>query len=120
MRKSMRYFVMGINVIAMVIVMTLVAFGMADVQVKDILAGYQNEAEYSGLTISYPLDETLFPPEIVPPTFRWEDTKSASDNWLITISFQDDQGRMNFLARGMDSQRGRMGDHKDALPGKGS
>lgn len=99
MHKSMRYFVMGINAMAIVIMMIiLVAFGMPDVQVKDILAGYQDEAEYSGLTISYPLDETLFPPEIVPPTFRWEDTKSASDNWLITISFQDDQGRMNFLA----------------------
>ncbi len=52
-----------------------------------------------GLSILYPLNETLFPPEIVAPTFRWEDEKSQSDTWLVTIRFRDDKGRMNFLTR---------------------
>jgi tetratricopeptide (TPR) repeat protein len=33
----------------------------------------------------------------VPPTFRWKDDKSGSNTWLVTIKFQDDNGRMNFL-----------------------
>jgi len=48
------------------------------------------------LTINYPLDETLFPPEIVPPTFRWNDN-SGSDTWLVNIDFQDNEGGMNVL-----------------------
>ena len=37
------------------------------------------------LTITYPLDGTMFPPEIVPPTFRWEDTDSATNRWSLEV-----------------------------------
>ena len=98
MRRSIMYLVIGINMVAIAIMAAmLTAFGMPDIQPEDILAAYRDEAEYSGLTVRYPLNDTLFPPEIVPPTFRWEDSKSQSDTWLITIKFQDDKGRMNFL-----------------------
>ncbi len=66
-------------------------------QVDEILAGYRVDGDYGGLTIAYPLDETLFPPEIVPPTFRWEDGAAESDTWLVTIEFADDAGRANFV-----------------------
>lgn len=46
-------------------------------------------AEDRGLTILYPFDETLFPPEIAPPTFRWQEANLACDTWRITFSFQD-------------------------------
>jgi len=65
----------------------------------DILRAYRPGGEYGKLETSYPLDETLFPPEIVPPTFRWKDGNPESDTWLITIKFQDDKGRLNCLAR---------------------
>jgi tetratricopeptide (TPR) repeat protein len=64
--------------------------------VDEILARYREGAEYGGLTIRYPLDGTLFPPEIVPPTFRWEDGHRGSDAWIVAIAFQDGQGRMSF------------------------
>ena len=98
MRRSIMYLVIGTNMVAIAIMaVMLAAFGMPDVQPEDILAAYRDEAEYSGLTIRYPLNDTLFPPEIVPPTFRWEDSKSESDTWLITIKFQDDEGRKSFF-----------------------
>ncbi|MCK4342293.1 MAG: tetratricopeptide repeat protein [Phycisphaerae bacterium] len=53
-------------------------------------------AEVGGLTIDYPLDETIFPPEIIPPTFRWTDTHPESDSWLITITFADDRDALSF------------------------
>ncbi|UCF32765.1 MAG: tetratricopeptide repeat protein [Phycisphaerales bacterium] len=62
-----------------------------------VLAAYDDEADYTGLTIDYPLNETLFPPEIAPPTFHWKDDDPRSDTWLVTIKFPDDQGCLSFL-----------------------
>ena len=59
----------------------------------------RDDAQYSSLAIRYPLNGTLFPPEIIPPIFHWEDANSTSDTWLITIKFQDEQGRMNFIVQ---------------------
>jgi len=49
-----------------------------------------------GLTITYPLDETLFPPEIVAPQFRWTDITPDVDLWLIEIAFRDGGESMRF------------------------
>ena len=98
MRKSFKYFIAGIGVTAVavfIIVMSL--FNGRQLRVGEILANYQKDTEYGSLTINYPLDETLFPPEIVPPTFRWDDN-SGSDTWLVNISFQDGKAGMNVLA----------------------
>jgi len=89
---------MGISIVAVVVVI-LIALYVPGPQIEDILALYRDDAEYNGLTIRYPLNETLFPPEIVPPTFLWEDANSTSDTWLVTIEFQDDEVRMSFLVR---------------------
>jgi tetratricopeptide (TPR) repeat protein len=69
------------------------------VLIKDILEAYNERIVYKGLTISYPHHETVFPPEIIAPTFHWEDESSGSDAWLITIKFPDKKGRLNFLSR---------------------
>jgi hypothetical protein len=38
--------------------------------------------------VTYPLEGTLFPNDIVPPTFRWEDPSGAKQ-WHITFEFSD-------------------------------
>ena len=97
MRKSVKYITVGISATAIIVVIVLLTtYEERPLRAEDILAHYQEDAEYSRLMISYPLDETLFPPEIVPPTFRWNDN-SGSDTWLISIDFQDDQGNINVL-----------------------
>ncbi len=97
MRKSVKYIIVGISATAIVVAIALITTsGDRTLRPEDILAHYQNDAEYSRLTIDYPLDETLFPPEIVPPTFRWND-KADSDTWLISIDFQDDKDNINIL-----------------------
>ncbi len=40
------------------------------------------------LSVTYPFDGTLFPPDIAPPTVIWDDESSA-DTWTIRIEFQD-------------------------------
>jgi len=97
MRKSVKYLIVGICATAIVVAIAfLITSQERRLRAEDILARYQDDAEYGRLTINYPLDETLFPPEIVPPTFRWNDN-SGSDMWLVNIDFQDDEGVMNVL-----------------------
>lgn len=64
-----------------------------------IRAAYKAAEAVPALEITYPLDETLFPPEIVAPTFRWKDPHAEADTWLVLIRFQDGKARMTFLAR---------------------
>jgi tetratricopeptide (TPR) repeat protein len=51
------------------------------------------------LVIEYPLEETLFPPEISAPAFRWKDEDARADLWLVTIEFADGRERINDFAR---------------------
>ncbi len=56
-----------------------------------VLAAFEKqEPQYEGLTIGYPQDETLFPPDIAAPTFTWKDRSEKSDTWLVSVRFQDD------------------------------
>jgi tetratricopeptide (TPR) repeat protein len=98
LRKTVIYIVLGVGIAAVICIAVKLFFSHRNkTLIKNILSVYQEEAEYSGLTILYPLDETLFPPEIVSPTFRWKDDRPESDIWLLTIKFQEDGGRMSFL-----------------------
>jgi len=51
-------------------------------------AGSEADCSPEKLSIIYPPDEALFPPEIAAPTFRWEDDKSEAERWQVTIEFQ--------------------------------
>jgi Flp pilus assembly protein TadD len=41
----------------------------------------------TALTIDYPLNGSVFPPEITPPTFLWHDGNSSAQHWSIEITF---------------------------------
>jgi tetratricopeptide (TPR) repeat protein len=62
-----------------------------------ILSAFQEDQEYGGLRIDYPLDETLFPSEIAPPTFRWQDDRKDVDTWLVTVRFPDGKQPLSTL-----------------------
>ncbi len=42
-----------------------------------------------GIEIAYPLDETLFPPEIVAPTFVWNDETEGVKKWMVLLRFDE-------------------------------
>lgn len=98
MQKPTVYIVIGICIVSIPAFILFTISG-PDPMIEDILTLYRNDIRYSNLTIHYPLDETLFPPEIIPPVFHWEDTKSTSDTWLITIRFQNEKNSMNFMVQ---------------------
>jgi tetratricopeptide (TPR) repeat protein len=65
---------------------------------NQILAVYQKGQQYPPLTILYPRDGTVFPPEIIPCTFAWREDGGKSDTWLVLIEFGDARGRLSFLS----------------------
>jgi len=102
MRKSLACAIMGVVLVTAGVVVTwLVVFRERVVRIDEVLAVYEEDREYGRLTVDYPLDQTLFPPEIPAPTFRWQDGGSGSDTWLVTIRFQDGGERTNVLTRDM-------------------
>ena len=94
--------VLGIAIVAVVLGTTAILYitlKRNSYSVEDILAVYREHADYDAIAIEYPLNETLFPPEMVPPTFRWSDGCSASRAWLVRIRFPDGKPCMSFLTR---------------------
>ena len=45
-----------------------------------------------GLTVDYPQDETIFPPEIAAPTFRWHDDAPEADRWMFDFDLDLETG----------------------------
>ena len=67
---------------------------------EQTLAAYREDGQYDALKIGYPLNETLFPPEIAPCTISWEDPGASQDTWVIRIQFEDKLGDLNFVRSG--------------------
>ena len=64
------------------------------------------------LEITYPLDETLFPPDIVAPTFTWEDETDGVEQWQVLVDFGPEQEILRF-STGEPSWRPSEGDWAD-------
>ena len=43
------------------------------------------------LTITYPQNHTVFPPEFISPTFMWKDTSKNVKKWFIIVSNKDEK-----------------------------
>ncbi len=98
MRKPVAYAILGIALVASGALVTwFVAFREPALRIDEVLAAFEEDREFGGLTIDYPLDQTLFPPEIPAPSVRWQDAGTDSDTWLVTIRFQDGAERISFF-----------------------
>jgi hypothetical protein len=95
-RKKIVYLAIVIFMAA-VVVATFRNLSVSVASIEEIKKLYRDDADYSKLTVSYPLDETVFPPELIPPTFQWEDAEPETDAWVITIGFQNGQDGMDFM-----------------------
>jgi tetratricopeptide (TPR) repeat protein len=83
----------------------LVAFAVilwlhpSGVSPRDVLESLAAMPPSKSLVIEYPLDGTLFPPEIVAPTFRWKDSDACSNLWLVAVEFSDGRGHLDCFSR---------------------
>ncbi len=92
----------GVVVAAAVVIVAaiiVISFRHDTIRAEDVLAGYRADVNYAGITVNYPGDGTLFPPEIATPTFRWTDANPKCSAWLIRIEFDRGAPAMSFLTR---------------------
>lgn len=64
-----------------------------------IASGHENTS-LAQLTIDYPQNETVFPPEFVPPTFLWHEPTAEADTWAIDVAWSGQEERLCILSAG--------------------
>jgi Flp pilus assembly protein TadD len=64
--------------------------------------------QLAAIAIDYPLDGSVFPPEITPPTFLWRDDSESAKRWVIEISFANRTGGIRVEAPGYPMQVGEI------------
>ncbi len=56
--------------------------------------------ESATITIDYPQDGSIFPPDIAAPTFLWRDANDGTDLWRIEVKFNDGSDSIRVESRG--------------------
>jgi Flp pilus assembly protein TadD len=64
--------------------------------------------QISAITIDYPLDGSVFPPEITPPTFLWHDANENAARWVIEVSFAGAEPGFQITSSGDLFERGEI------------
>ena len=63
--------------------------------VEQLLAAHQERMTYPELSIRYPQDGTVFPPDLrLPCTFSWEEQTNRADRWVVLVEFPDGTARV--------------------------
>jgi len=65
----------------------------------------------ASITIDYPEDSSIFPPEITPPTFIWRDPDASARTWRIDISFADGSKPVHTTSQGEPMRIGDIDAH---------
>jgi len=52
------------------------------------------------VVVDYPLEDSIFPPEITPPTFIWHDAAENATRWQIDITFADGSPALHYQSVG--------------------
>ena len=73
---------------------TLLAAGCGESATTPVLAFPSGPS--GSLEITYPLDATLFPPEIVAPTVRWKDATEGIAAWTVLLRFDGSADVLRF------------------------
>ena len=60
------------------------------------------------ITVDYPLDGSVFPPEITPPTFLWHDPAESAKRWVVEVSFASHSDGIRMETPGERLQMGEL------------
>jgi Flp pilus assembly protein TadD len=81
-----------------------------------LLCGAQSAGHSTKINVDYPLDGSVFPPEITPPTFLWRDSSGEATHWVVEVSLAGGSGSIRIEAPGAPMQTGEI----DPTVGAGS
>ena len=68
--------------------------------IREVVRSGQGDGKPASVTIDYPLDESIFPPEIVAPTFLWHEEARRVDTWLFDVAFGNASEHIYVLSPG--------------------
>ena len=72
--------------------------------VQSAMRGLSHRAEATAalptVTVEYPWNGTVFPPDLTAPTFLWHETAVTADVWLVTVVMRQGAMRFGFLVSG--------------------
>ncbi|MCX8037501.1 MAG: tetratricopeptide repeat protein [Candidatus Sumerlaeia bacterium] len=68
-----------------------------EIRPEAVLAAYDETKSHGAVVVQNPLNGAVFPPDIVAPTFRWEDKESGADTWVVAFAFDGQAEPMAFI-----------------------
>lgn len=77
-------------------------------RIRTASAAQTQEAPINPLTIDFPLNGSVFPPEITPPTFLWHDRNQSATHWTIEIFLQGSRKPISIDVPGQLLQQGEI------------
>ena len=58
------------------------------------------EGSPAAITVDYPLNGSVFPPDMAAPTFQWRDPVESAVSWRIDVTFGDGSTALRTLSKG--------------------
>ena len=118
--ERFRFVIFGTPVLLMILLAHLWGSHYPGFRVRRALAAevagrplHNGEAQPSGtgtpsITVDYPEDGSIFPPEITAPTFLWRDANNSATAWRIDVTFMDGFPPIRINSRGDPMQIGEI------------
>jgi tetratricopeptide (TPR) repeat protein len=66
------------------------------------------QSSVSAIVVDYPSEGSLFPPDIIAPTFQWRDAEAAATAWRIDVTFADRAHALQFWSQGEKMKLGEL------------
>ncbi|HUU42304.1 MAG TPA: tetratricopeptide repeat protein, partial [Planctomycetota bacterium] len=72
---------------------------------RTVLADLDVTTLRAKVTVDYPLEGTLFPPDLCAPTFLWHDADNTVNAWLIDVAFEGHPKHVYAVTSGVRKRR---------------
>jgi tetratricopeptide (TPR) repeat protein len=101
--KSSGFFLAAGAIIAILLAITI--YCLPSFQAARILSAFDRNSgvPIGSLSITNPISGCIFPPEIVAPTIRWDDTCAGCTRWLVAFRFEG--GGVNFFVKNRERNK---------------
>src|SRR5438105_3899003 len=67
--------------------LVLCCVGLLSAGIVDRLGAAPPSTAHGIITVDYPSQGSIFPPDLIPPLFQWRDTSGAATIWKIEVRF---------------------------------
>jgi Flp pilus assembly protein TadD len=91
---AMRFHTANVLLAGVVCASSLVFIYRVAVAPAHVKGGEAASSEPANLKIEYPLNGSVFPPDIAPPTFLFHDSSDAAKRWVVEVSFAGHSDRI--------------------------